>query len=153
MHRSAGLRVRRAGPRDRDAWLAMRAALWPHAAGEHAREIDDFLAGRSAFIDETLVCEVEDGTLVGFVELRVRNYAEGSDRPAVPFVEGWYVDPAYRRRGVGALLIAHAEQWARSLGYSELGSDTEVDNTASIAAHRALGFEEMDRIVCFLKTL
>jgi len=146
-------RVRRAEPRDRAAWLRMREALWPHAADEHAGAIDDFLAGGSVFIDEALICEAEDGCIVGFVELRVRNYAEGSDSPAVPFVEGWYVDPAHRKQGAGALLIAHAEQWARSLGHSELGSDAEIDNTDSIAAHRALGFEETDRIVCFLKKL
>ena len=49
--------------------------------------------------------------------------------------------------------MAHAERWARALGYSELASDAEIDNTVSIAAHRALGFEETDRIVCFLKKL
>jgi aminoglycoside 6'-N-acetyltransferase I len=131
----------------------MREALWPHAVDEHADAIDDFLAGRSEFVDETLLCETDNGCVVGFVELRVRNYAEGSEQPAVPFIEGWYVDPAHRRCGAGALLMGHAEQWARSLGHSELGSDAGIENTGSIAAHRALGFEETDRIVCFLKKI
>ena len=150
---TGGMRVRRAASGDRAAWLRMREALWPHAADEHAAAIDDFLAGRSEFIGEALICEQDDGCIIGFVELRVRNYAEGIDSPAVPFLEGWYVDPAHRNRGAGALLVSHAAQWARSLGHSELGSDAELDNTASIAAHRALGFEETDRIVCFLKKL
>jgi aminoglycoside 6'-N-acetyltransferase I len=49
--------------------------------------------------------------------------------------------------------MAHAERWAGALGYSELASDAEIDNTVSISAHRALGFDETDRIVCFLKKL
>jgi aminoglycoside 6'-N-acetyltransferase I len=131
----------------------MRDALWPDAADEHAAAIDAFFSGPSALIDDALICETDDGSIVGLVELRVRNYAEGSYATAVPHVEGWYVDGEYRRRGVGALLIAHAEQWARERGYSELASDAEIDNADSIAAHRALGFEETDRIVCFLKRL
>jgi hypothetical protein len=48
---------------------------------------------------------------------------------------------------------AEAEQWARARGLREFGSDTGVDNEVSIAAHRALGFRENDRIVQFLKPL
>ena len=85
--------------------------------------------------------------MVGFLELRLRNYAEGTDSLAVPYVEGWYVDPEYRLRGAGASLMRHAESWARQSGYSELASDTEIENMDSIAAHQALGFEVTDRIV------
>jgi aminoglycoside 6'-N-acetyltransferase I len=131
----------------------MRTALWPDAVAEHPLAIDAFLAGRSSDIDEAWVCEGDDGVVIGFVELRIRNYAEGSDLAAVPHVEGWYVDADQRGRGVGAALLAHCEQWARERGYSELASDTEIANTGSIAAHTALGFEETDRIVCFLKKL
>ena len=131
----------------------MRSALWPQALDEHPGAIDAFLSGESKFIDQALVCEAESGRLIGFLELRVRNYAEGTDSLAVPYVEGWYVDPEHRLRGAGALLIRHAERWAVESGYSELASDTEIENVDSIAAHRALGFEVTDRVVCFLKKL
>jgi aminoglycoside 6'-N-acetyltransferase I len=147
------MRVRRAELRDRAEWLRMRLALWPHAVAEHADAIDAFLAGRSSDLDEVLLCEHERGAVIGFAELRIRNYAEGSDGTAVPHLEGWYVDPEHRGRGVGASLMVHSEEWAKRLGFSELASDAEIDNSASIAAHRALGFEETDRIVCFLKKL
>jgi aminoglycoside 6'-N-acetyltransferase I len=131
----------------------MRAALWPQALDEHPDAVDAFLSGESGLIDEALVCETESGELVGFLELRVRNYAEGTDSLAVPYVEGWYVDPDYRLRGVGASLISHAGRWARESGHAELASDTEIGNVDSIAAHCALGFEVTDKIVCFLKKL
>lgn len=147
------MQVRRAEPPDRASWLRMRSALWPHAAAEHAGAIDAFFAGKAPDLDEVLVCEHEDQAVIGFIELRIRTYAEGSDATAVPFVEGWFVDEDRRGRGVGAALVAGAEAWARELGFTELASDAEIDNTASIAAHLALGFAETDRVVCFLKKL
>ena len=145
--------IRRAEPRDRERWLRMRTALWPHAVAEHAPAIDAFLAGRARDLDEVLVHDDGASVAIGFIELRIRNYAEGSNATAVPFIEGWYVEPAHRGRGIGAALVAGAERWAKELGFAELASDTDLENTGSIAAHRALGFEETDRIVCFLKKL
>jgi len=43
--------------------------------------------------------------------------------------------------------------WAIELGCDELASDAEIVNTGSIAAHKALGFREMDRVVSFIKKL
>ncbi|MEM7343763.1 MAG: GNAT family N-acetyltransferase, partial [Chloroflexota bacterium] len=71
----------------------------------------------------------------------------------VPYIEGWYVDAHLRGQGYGRQLIEAAEQWAKEKGFNELASDAEVENIASIAAHKALGFDETDRVVCFLKKL
>jgi aminoglycoside 6'-N-acetyltransferase I len=149
------VRIRRLAAGDRAAWLRMRYALWPAERGEHdhERDVDAFLAGQSKTLDAVLVADANGAGVVGFVELRVRNYAEGSDSHAVPHVEGWYVEAEYRRRRIGARLLAAAERWARAAGYDELASDASIDNAASIAAHRALGFEVTDRVVCFLKKL
>jgi len=149
------VRIRRVAAGDRDAWLRMRYALWPAERGDrgHERDVDAFFAGQSQTLDAVLIADARGVGAIGFLELRVRNYAEGSDGRAVPHVEGWYVESEYRRRRIGARLLAAAERWARAAGYAELASDAAVDNSASIAAHRALGFEVTDRIVCFLKKL
>ena len=147
------MRIRYAEPDDKLALIRMRAALWPHSIDEHARSIDAYFDNKPCFIDQIVVCENDQENLVGFTELRVRNYAEGSDNMAVPYIEGWFVEEACRGQGIGALLMAGAEQWARSLGYSELASDAAIDDERSIAAHLALGFVEVDRTVCFLKKL
>jgi aminoglycoside 6'-N-acetyltransferase I len=39
--------------------------------------------------------------------------------------------------------------WARGRGCTEFAADALLDNEVSHAAHRALGFEEVERIVCF----
>jgi aminoglycoside 6'-N-acetyltransferase I len=138
------VRIRRVAATDRDAWLRMRYALWPAERGEHGheRDVDEFFAGRSQSLDAVLVADASGLGAIGFVELRVRNYAEGSLGHAVPHVEGWYVEAEHRRRRIGARLLAAAERWARAGGYAELASD-----------NGALGFEITDRIVCFLKKL
>jgi aminoglycoside 6'-N-acetyltransferase I len=90
---------------------------------------------------------------LGFAELSLRSIAEGCHSSPVAYLEGWFVEESERRRGVGAALLRAAEEWARAQACSEFASDTEIDNGVSIAAHRALGFEEVDRIVCFRKDL
>ena len=92
------------------------------------------LAGRSETLDAVLVAEARSVGPVGFLELRVRDHAEGSDSHAVPHVEGWYVEAEHRRRRIGARLLAAAERWARAAGHAELASDASIDNAASIAA-------------------
>ena len=146
------VKIRYADPGDRADLVRMRNALWPDSPDEHPRALDEYFDGDSPFIDQIVVCEDAE-RLIGFAELRVRNYAEGSEKTEVPYLEGWFVEAPKRRQGVGARLIAGAEAWARSLGYDELASDTELDNVASIAAHAAAGFEEVERSVCFLKKL
>ena len=91
--------------------------------------------------------------MVGFLEINIRNFAEGSQQSKVPYVEGWFVDKQYQGQGWGRLLMHSAEQWALTRGFSELASDTELHNKASIEIHKTLGFKEVERVVCFLKKL
>jgi aminoglycoside 6'-N-acetyltransferase I len=86
-------------------------------------------------------------------ELSVRPCAEGCLTSRVAYLEGWYVVPEARRRGVGRALLQEAEDWGRTQGCTEFASDTQPDNDGSIAAHRALGFEDAGLVRCFRKEL
>ena len=55
-----------------------------------------------------------------------------------------------RRKGVGAALVAAACDWGRSAGCA---SDALLDNSTSYVVHRALGFEETERVVYFRRKL
>lgn len=132
----------------------MRDALWPTPAREHAGEIERYFTGKVPEPLEVLLAFDEQGRAIGLIELSIRAYAEGCATDRVAFVEGWYVDPNARGKGVGAALISAAESWAaRSQGCTELGSDTEVENLSSAAAHRAVGFVETGVVRCFKKSL
>ena len=69
------------------------------------------------------------------------------------YAEGWYVNLDLRNCGYGKQLIKIAENWAIENGFKELASDAEIENFDSIAAHKALGFKEVEQIVCFIKQL
>ncbi len=146
-------RVRSAHAGDAAAWLSMRLGLWPDEDGGHAAEIDRYFAGEPRRPLAVLVAEGPSGDLLGFAELSIRPYAEGCSTDRVAFLEGWYVRPEARRRGVGRALVAAAERWAVEQGCSELGSDALLDNEVAAHAHRGLGFEEVECIRCFRKSL
>ncbi len=46
-----------------------------------------------------------------------------------------------------------AEKWALENGFSELASDTALENTMSFEIRGKLGFVETERVVCFIKKL
>ena len=134
--------------------VELRFDLWPStSAEEHTRDLERFFRGEAREPLEVLVAEDEAGKLVGFCELSVRTYAEDCHTDRVGYLEGWYVAPGVRNKGVGRALVEAGENWARDQGCIEFGSDAEADNHGSIAAHKALGFEDVGLIRCFRKDL
>jgi aminoglycoside 6'-N-acetyltransferase I len=93
------------------------------------------------------------GILMGFLEAGLRKYAEGCESSPVGYVEGWYVDPDSRRQTVGTQLIWAMEDWARQQGYSEVASDCLIGNQVSLKAHISSGFEEVEQMIHFRKSL
>jgi aminoglycoside 6'-N-acetyltransferase I len=95
-----------------------------------------------------------DANPAGLAEAALRSdYVNGTHSSPVAFLEGIYVHPDARRRGVAAKLVEAVGRWARECGCSELASDALLENEASHALHRALGFEETERVVFFRKPL
>lgn len=130
-------------------YFQLRTALWPDSADDFEQEVGEILERPDL---ESFVAEI-NGELVGFLEVSLRSYAEGCDSSPVGYLEGWYVAPEYRQTGIGSKLVEAAENWARAKGCLEMASDTEIHNTLSQQAHNKLGYEEVERIVCFRKSL
>jgi GNAT superfamily N-acetyltransferase len=87
------------------------------------------------------------GGLCGFLEAALRSRADGCEARPVGYIEGWYVDPDMRRRGVGRAQVEEAEAWAPARGCRQMASDAELWNEVSHQAHGALGYEETARLV------
>jgi aminoglycoside 6'-N-acetyltransferase I len=139
--------------RDEDwaEWLRMSQALFPDEKAEAlARGMRHFRQREDA---EVFVIERPNGLLAGFVEAGTRPYADGCDSSPVGYIEAWFVDPDMRRRGYGSALLSAAEEWARSRGYREMASDALLDNDISYRAHLQSGYQEVDRVVQFRKSL
>ena len=149
------MEIRAVNRSDRAEWARLRSQLY--SSPDH-REIDNWYeaasrGGTTLVGVAVLVADRGDGTLAGFVEIGSRPYAEGCDTSPVAYLEGWYVDPDDRRQGLGTRLVKAAEAWALSHGYREIASDTELGNETSLNAHLALGYEEVERQICFRKRL
>ena len=137
---------------DKD-WLQMRRALWPDAsAREHKAEMASFLSAPDRFAQ--FIARAEEGEALGFVEASIRtDYVNGTEHSPVAFLEGLYVRPEARRRGVARALVKAVHVWAKAIGCRELASDASTRNRTSHAVHRSLGFAETERVVYFNKRL
>jgi aminoglycoside 6'-N-acetyltransferase I len=143
--------IRKADGQDAAVVAELALALWPeNTADALAAEVEEFFAADGGAV--FLACV--GGAPVGFAQCGLRHdYVEGTDSSPVGYLEGIYVGPGHRRRGLARALLAACEDWARDRGCSQFASDCEVGNDRSIAFHRGAGFAQANRIVCFVKPL
>lgn len=48
--------------------------------------------------------------VIGFVEVSLRDVAEGAWTSPVGYLEAWYVEPEFRKQGIGRKLFTAAER-------------------------------------------
>src|SRR5262245_8823757 len=97
------------------SWMHLRETLWPGSLSDHEVETGRYFRGG---LGQLVVFVAElDGRIVGFLELDYRKYSPGCRSSPVPFIEGWYVDPEMRGKGIGRALVEAAENRARAGGY------------------------------------
>jgi GNAT superfamily N-acetyltransferase len=136
---------------DAAAVAALACELWPdHPLEEMTEEFESLLARE----DAAVFVYREQGETVGFAQCQLRHdYVEGTETSPVGYLEGIYVREGVRRQGIARKLLSACESWTKAKGCAEFGSDCELDNTDSQRFHRAVGFEETNRIVAFVKKL
>ena len=126
----------------------MRSALWPDCTSEHnVADMHAYLNSGGSLT--TFVAADSEGSLRGFVEASLRPSAEGCTTSPIGYLEGIYVEPLYRRRGLARMLVAAVERWAASKGCIEFASDCLADNDASILFHRSVGFDAPKKLFHF----
>ena len=122
---------------------------------------DNTLEGLTEELSEIIVdpeCAVfllyDGNTAIGFAQCQLRHdYVEGTDSSPVGYLEGIFVEEAYRNKGYAKELLKQCEAWAKDMGCTEFASDCELTNTGSLAFHLKMGFEEANRVICFTKRL
>jgi aminoglycoside 6'-N-acetyltransferase I len=144
--------IRPLQPRDQLEWARLRRALWSDCSeAMHACEMEEY--ANNAGTRAVFVSAREDGRLGGFAEVSIRDRVDGSLCARVACLEGWFVEPDLRGKGIGRKLVEASERWAAARGLMEIASDAELSNTVGLKAHEALGFRETFRLVHFLKRL
>jgi len=133
-------------------WALLRNKLWPEDnLSVHLKEAQQILSLPEKYC--VFVCLNEKQQIVGFVEVSIRESIDRVIPEEVGYIEGWYVEKDYRRKGIGKALFCAAENWALQKGCKEIMSDTELENLISQTVHQALGYKEIDRLVLYKKNL
>jgi aminoglycoside 6'-N-acetyltransferase I len=107
LSKSLTMEIRKATRQDKSKWVALRTQLWPRADPEqHRGEVDKLLedSNWAIFLAE------HKGQVVGFIECSIRDKAPACETDRIGYIEGWYVAPAFRKKGVGRRLVQRGEQ-------------------------------------------
>lgn len=152
------MRIRHATPDDAAPWRRLRAGLRPEVPAEaHALHVARFFWSS----DRDVACLVaeREGAVVGFLEVSVRAEGEeegdeyGAGSCHVGHVDGWYVAPEWRGKGVGRALMREGEAWARARRCRAVASDTAPEDATGREAYAALGFTPVRQVIRWRRLL
>ena len=140
---------------------ALGKLLWPgHTTDELKEEFLSEMKKNAHFF----LLRVQ-GCSVGFAQCALRHDdVEGTDRRAGGDFEGtdsraggvlvgFFFYVGHRGKGYGRRLLKACEEWAKQAGCCEFASDCESANASSRLFHLHTGFQEANRIICFVKKL
>jgi N-acetylglutamate synthase-like GNAT family acetyltransferase len=135
------LNIRRARQEDKEAiWRVHGSAIRETCASHYPREVIEIWAGRlrpekyAEAIDryEFFVAE-EDGVVVGYGELG----------PEAGEIQGLYVSPGVKGRGVGWKLLCTLEETARACGLKSLRLTSSLN---AVPFYERAGFEAVEEL-------
>ncbi|NHB95316.1 aminoglycoside 6'-N-acetyltransferase [Photorhabdus stackebrandtii] len=133
-------------------WLYLRNTLWPATSEEkHRDEMNSILDSdsKAAFLIQS-----DTNDFYGFAEASLRlEYVNGCSSSPVAYLEGIYIAPELRRKGLATRLVNQIKSWAKDHGCTEMASDTDINNEGSQALHLSLGFVETERVVFFKRLI
>ena len=131
---------------------ALAHRLWPHDNEEDLRILYERLL--SATENGAVFLAFDDKRAVGFAQCQLRrDYVEGAESSPVGYLEGIWVEPAFRGQGVAGRLLQKCQEWAKEKGCAEFASDCEIHNSESLSFHLQNGFREANRIICLIKRI
>jgi len=143
--------VVQAMPGDEETVASLACELWPHHTLEEMKaEFEAYIADEEAAV---FLYRKKDRAS-GFAHCQLRHdYVEGTESSPVGYLEGIYVKEADRGEGIARKLLAACEDWAREKDCTEFASDCELTNIVSQNFHRAVGFEEVNRLVAYVRKI
>ena len=142
--------IRKANIEDLKTLTGLALKLWPD---HEPAELEADLKAILVLPDAAFFLAEEDGA-VGFAQCQLRHdYVEGTEGSPVGYLEGIFVEETCRGNGIAKGLLSACECWAREQGCTEFASDCELSNRDSLRFHLNVGFQEANRIICFVKKL
>lgn len=139
--------IRRASPADAPGLADLATQLgYPSEPGEIVRRIRNYETER----DEALFVAEKEGRAVGWTSCGI---ADHFYTPLYAEISGLVVDAKERGQGIGALLIAEVEAWARGKGVGILRLRANAIRTEAHRFYLREGFEKKKTQIVFEKRL
>ncbi len=94
-----------------------------------------------------------DGKAIGFISLRIEQKGNEILLPSIEsvFITDFIIHPEFRGKGVGKLLLAKADEYAKERNISYIKLSVFAANTNAVELYRKLGFKDYD--ITFLKKI
>jgi GNAT superfamily N-acetyltransferase len=145
---ATNFQLRFARAEDAPALARLSAQLgYPATPDQISARLADALREPAAAV---IVAEAPTGEVVGFIHLLHQFLIESDPRVEVA---GLVVDESRRGAGVGRLLMARAEQWARERGCHSINLRSNVTRAAAHAFYERLGYRHYKTQKAFRKDL
>jgi aminoglycoside 6'-N-acetyltransferase I len=139
--------IKEVSKEDLEIWAKIRQKLWDGEYELFYTEVKEIAASQT---ETAFLLLVDEDTPVGFIEGAL--YLDGDQKYG--YVEGWYVEPAFRGQGYGGKLLEALEVWILHHSISLVLSDTiPKEYPLSPKAHLRQGFEELMNIQVFIKKI
>ena len=109
-----GIMLYKAEKRDLPTLAELSCKLWPHHTAEEM--IAEYSTG-IANLDTAFFLAYTEETAIGFAQCQLRyDYVEGTNSSPVGYLEGIYVLPDHRHKGIAKQLLKACERWRRAGG-------------------------------------
>jgi len=136
---------------DFESLVDMAHTLWSyHTREEISKEMDKILESNKE--DAFVIKENDEYSAFATFPIKYE-YVQGANSYPVGYLEGIYVKPEYRKKGLAKKIVEFAEKWAFEKGCKQIASDTWLRNKESQNFHKSIGFEEVEKIVHFIKKI
>lgn len=137
---------------DFDPFLKLSQKLWPDF---NKNELEELLKqSAESNKNKILIAKIKSKESVGFSIFSIRtDYVEGAKKSPTGYLEGIFVEPAFRKMGIAKEFIRIGEAWCKEKGCTQIGSDTWLTDKESRAFHKKVGFWEEEEVVHFLKDI
>jgi len=138
-------------PLNKEVLCAMFVEMWPDESKEdHQVYVNDVLQKDN----QHAILSKRNTDYTGFIYLSLRSdFVPGATAYPVAYIEGIFIRPPYRKKGLATQLVQLGEKWGREHGSRQLASDVEISNVISQDFHQAMGFEEEDRVITYIKDI
>lgn len=136
---------------DASALAAMAIKIWD---SDDKDELEQEFINMTHDKESTCFIKFIGDKAIGFANASLRHdYVEGCETSPVAYLEAIYVDEEHRHLGYAKDLVNRCEEWGREQGAKEFASDCILTNNDSYKFHTAIGFNEVNRIICFKKNI